>query len=242
MALVLILILGLVAGTIGGIIGMGSSIILLPVLVHVYGPKAAVPIMAVAAVMANFSRVVVWWREIDRTAFAAYALAGVPAATLGARTMISLPPKVVDLAIGLFLLAMIPGRRWLSQVLGGLRPWHMAIAGAAIGYFTGIVASTGPVSVPVFLGYGLSKGAFIGTEAAASLAIYVSKALTFRTLGGLPGEGVMMGLVVGAALMAGSFIARPFVLKIDTDRFRLLMDGVLLLSGGSLVLGGLATG
>ena len=237
MTLFLVLCLALVAGTIGGIIGMGSSIILLPVLVYLHGPKAAVPIMAVAAVMANASRVMAWWREIDWRVFAAYALGGVPAAVMGARTLVSLPPRGVDLAIGLFLLAMIPGRRWLGRVLGQLALWQMGLAGAAIGYLTGVVASTGPVSVPVFLAYGLARGAFIGTEAAASLAIYVAKAITFRTLDSLPVNEVIMGLVVGAALMAGSFLARPLVLKLQPDQFRLVMDGVLLLSGGSLLVG-----
>src|SRR4051812_49511854 len=58
-----ILIVGLLAGTISGIVGTGSSIMLMPVLVYQYGPKEAVPIMAVAAVMAELSRVLPWWRE-----------------------------------------------------------------------------------------------------------------------------------------------------------------------------------
>ena len=45
-AYLLILALGLVAGCVGGVIGTGSSIILLPVLVYTFGPKQAVPIMA----------------------------------------------------------------------------------------------------------------------------------------------------------------------------------------------------
>ena len=39
---------GLVAGTISGIVGTGSSIMLVPVLVYAFGPKQAVPIMAAA--------------------------------------------------------------------------------------------------------------------------------------------------------------------------------------------------
>ena len=39
---------------------------LMPVLVILYGPREAVPIMAVAALLANASRALVWWREVDR--------------------------------------------------------------------------------------------------------------------------------------------------------------------------------
>ena len=59
MEFALILGIGLVAGTISGIVGFGSSIMLMPVLVIVFGPLKAVPIMAVAALMANLSRILV---------------------------------------------------------------------------------------------------------------------------------------------------------------------------------------
>lgn len=57
MDLALVLLLGLVAGTVGGVVGFGTSIMLMPALVLVFGPREAVPIMAVAAIMANASRV-----------------------------------------------------------------------------------------------------------------------------------------------------------------------------------------
>ena len=110
MGFVFVLIVGLLAGTISGIVGTGSSIMLMPVLIYQYGPKEAVPIMAVAAVMANFSRILAWWREVDWRACAAYALPGAPAAALGARTLLALPPTVVDLCLGLFFIAMVPFR------------------------------------------------------------------------------------------------------------------------------------
>jgi uncharacterized membrane protein YfcA len=59
--LVLLFALALFAGVLGGIVGTGSSMILLPPLVLLYGPRAAVPIMAIAAVMANVGRVITWW-------------------------------------------------------------------------------------------------------------------------------------------------------------------------------------
>lgn len=240
MALLLILAIGLVAGVVSGIVGTGSSIMLVPVLAAVYGPKEAIPIMAVAAVMANVSRILAWWREVDGRAFAAYAAFGAPAAALGARTMLALPPRAVDLAIGAFLLAMIPARRMLAARLVALRLPHLAVAGAAIGFLTGIVASTGPASVPVFLGYGLVKGAFIGTEAAASLAVYASKTLTFQGSGALPFDAALKGLAVGASLMIGAFVAKPFVLRLAPETFRTVMDALLLASGASLLWGAAA--
>ena len=140
-----VLAVGLVAGTISGIVGTGSSIMLMPVLVYQYGPKQAVPIMAIAAVMANLSRILAWWREVDWRACAAYSIPGIPAAALGARTLLALPSHAVDISIGLFLIAMVPARHWLARHDLKFSLWHLAVGGAVIGYITGIVVSTGPL-------------------------------------------------------------------------------------------------
>jgi uncharacterized membrane protein YfcA len=213
---------------------------LMPVLVLSFGPLAAVPIMAVAALMANLSRIMVWWREVDWRATAVYSATGIPAAALGARTLLSLPPRVMEAALGAFFILMIPVRRAMLARNFKLKLWHLAVVGAVIGFLTGIVVSTGPINTPFFLAYGLVKGAFLATEAAGSLAVYLSKAAVFRSFGALPGDAIAKGLIIGASLMAGSFLAKRFVLKLDPGHFRLLMDGLLLLSGLSMLWAALA--
>jgi uncharacterized protein len=227
----LVLILGLVAGTVGGVVGFGTSIMLMPALVLVFGPREAVPIMAIASIMANASRVAAWWREVDWRVTAAYSATGIPAAALGAKTLLTLSPGVVEMALGLFFIAMIPVRRWMARQHWQLNLWHMAVVGAAIGYLTGIVVSTGPINAPFFLAYGLVKGAYLGTEAMGSLAVYLAKALTFRTFGALPLEIISKGLIIGSSLVGGAFIARRLVIRLDGARFRLMMDGLLGVAG-----------
>lgn len=234
-AYALVLIVGLAAGIISGVIGTGSSIMLLPILVFAYGPKEAVPIMAIAALLANLGRVMAWWREVDWRACTAYALPGVPAAALGARTLLELPPHLIDIALGLFFLAMIPLRRWHNSRQIRLNLWQLSVAGAVIGFLTGIVLSTGPLSVPAFTAYGLAKGAFLATEAMSSLALYISKVATFRELGALPPVTILRGLIVGATLMAGAFIGKALVLRMNTQTFHRLLDAVMLCAGCSLL-------
>jgi uncharacterized protein len=230
-----VLAVGLVAGTISGIVGTGSSIMLMPVLIYEYGPKQAVPIMAVAAVMSNLSRILAWYREVDWRACAAYSVPAIPAAALGARTLLVLPPRIVDISIGLFLIAMVPVRHWLTSHQLKLSLWHLAVGGVAIGYLTGIVVSTGPLSVPLFLFYGLAKGAFLATEAASSLGMYVSKSVTFQRFGALTPEVALQGLIAGSSLMFGAFIAKRFVLHLEPEVFRRIMDAIMIAAGLSML-------
>jgi len=231
----LILVVGLIAGTLSGIVGFGSSIMLMPVLVIAFGPLQAVPIMAIAAIMANVSRVVVWWRELDWRVIGAYAVTGAPFGALGAATLVALPARFIEVVIGVFFLSMIVVRRWMAAHALKLKPAHLALIGVPVGYLTGVAVSTGPLTAPLFLAAGLVKGAFIGSEAAATLVVYAAKMAVFGTLGALPPGIVLKGLITGSTLMAGAVIAKRFVLQMPAGRFRLLMDGLMLASGLTLL-------
>lgn len=234
-AYLLVFVVGTFAGVISGVIGTGSSIILLPVLAFFFGPVAAVPIMAIAAVMANVARILAWWRVVDWKACAVYSLGGIPGAALGARTLLSLPESLINAALGGFFLVMIPLRHRMRARRFRLSLWQLGLAGAVIGYLTGLVLSTGPLSVPAFTAYGLSKGAFIATEAAGSLFLYLSKLTTFGSLDALPWAVMLKGALVGSSLMLGTFVGKAVMLHLSEPVFQRLLDALMLCSGLSLL-------
>lgn len=231
----LVLVAGLLAGTLGGIVGTGSSLVLMPILVIMFGPRHAVPIMAVAAIMGNLGRVLAWRREIDWPACFAYCATAVPGAVLGARLLLAIPPGVAELALGIFFLSLIPVRRWLAKHELKLSLVHLALLGGPLGLLTGLVVSTGPLTVPLFTFYGLERGAFLGTEAAGSIGVYLAKVATFQAFGAFPLEVLVQGLMVGLTLMAGSFAGRYIVLALSPGAYRSLIDGLMLCSGLSLI-------
>ena len=233
--LILLTLFAAAADVLSGVVGTGSSLLLLPPLVWLYGPRVAVPIMGIAAVIGNVGRVIVWWRRIAWRPVVAYAVPGVPAAALGAHTLLSIPPTVVDGALAVFFLAMIALRRSAAVKHWRFRTWHMAVAGAVVGFLTGMVLSTGPLSVPIFTAYGLSGGAFLGTEAASSLLLYGGKLATFGASGALDGSTILRGLVIGAALMFGSIAARRIVERIGTQTYDVLIDLVLASGAATMV-------
>jgi uncharacterized membrane protein YfcA len=232
-----VLALGLVSGTLSGIVGFGASIMLMPALMLAFGPREAVPIMAIAGLLANLARVLVWWREVDWRANAYYCVTAVPCAAVGARALLVLNPRMVEGILGVLFILMVPARRWLLDRGMRLQAWHLTLVGAGIGFLTGLVASTGPINTPFFLAYGLVKGAYLATEALGSMAVSLAKALVFRRFDALPLETVVSGLIVGASLMVGARLAKRFVLRLDANRFRLLMDAMLAVAGAVLLWG-----
>lgn len=236
---IFVLIAGLAAGTISGIIGTGASILLLPIVVLQFGPQQAIPIMAIASVMGNIGKSLAWWREINWRAFWAYSITGVPGAALGAKTLLELPASIVEIMLGLFFLLMIPARRWMRARDFHLPLWQLAIAGGVIGFLTGIVLSTGPLSIPAFAAIGLGKGALLSTEAVASLALMISKVATFQHLGALPWPQIVQGLIVGGAMMTGTFIGKYVVDRMSIQTFEFLLDLMLLIAAITMLWTGL---
>ena len=135
---------------------------------------------------------------------------GIPAAALGARTPLALPSHAVDISIGLFLIAMVPVRHWLARHQLKLSLWHLAVGGAVIGYITGIVVSTGPLSaaVPVLRPH---QGRFRHRGGKPAWALCVSKSVTFqqfrRADAGCRAEGPDRWFVTDG----GRFIAKDLI-------------------------------
>ena len=235
MTMILVLLIGLLAGTLAGLVGFGGTTILLPILTLQFGPKAAVPIMAIASVLGNFARVLAWRRVVRWRAVAAYSATAIPSAWFGARTMLSLDPVILELALGLFFLAMIPLRRWFATTGMRVTLLGLGCAGAAMGFLTGIVSNTGPINTPFFLAHGLTKGAFIGTEAMASLTMFLSKVIAIRSDGAMPIELIWNGLIVGVSLMIGTYLAATYLRTMEENTFRGLMDGLLFVAGVAMI-------
>ena len=65
--------------------------------------------------------------------------------------------------------------------------------------------------------------------------------MTFQRFGALTPDVALKGLIAGSSLMFGAFIAKRFVLQLKPDAFRLMMDGIMLVAGVSMLWTAMAT-
>jgi uncharacterized protein len=65
--------------------------------------------------------------------------------------------------------------------------------------------------------------------------VYGTKIAAFKEFGALPAGVVFQGLIAGTALMTGSFFAKSIVVRMAPSTFKLLVDGLMLSSGLSLL-------
>ena len=239
MSFIAVILLAVLSGVISGVVGTGSSILLIPALTYVFGAKEAVPIMALASVMGNLSRIYLWRHSIRFKPLFYYLLPGIPAVVLGANTLWIMPEKWLNIGMGLFFILMIPMIHLLRKHQIKMKTYQVIIAGVVIGYLTGVVFSTGPLTIPIFSAYGLTLGPLLATEAAASFVIYLTKALTFSQLGAVNSFILISGVLVGCGLTVGNYLGKKLVLKLTPKLFQWLLDAMLIFAGGSLLFNGI---
>ncbi|ODQ07943.1 MULTISPECIES: sulfite exporter TauE/SafE family protein [Enterobacterales] len=239
MGFIAVILLAILSGVISGVVGTGASILLIPALTYVFGAKEAVPIMALASVMGNLSRIYLWRHSIRFKPLFYYLLLGIPAVILGANTLWVMPEKWLNMGMGMFFILMIPVLHLLRMHQIKMKTYQVIIAGAIIGYLTGIVFSTGPLTIPVFSAYGLTLGPLLATEAAASFIIYLTKALTFNQLGAVNSFILISGALVGCGLVVGNYLGKKLVLKLTPKLFQWFLDVMLLFAGCSLLFNGI---
>jgi uncharacterized membrane protein YfcA len=221
----------LLGSTIGGIAGFGAGILLLPVAAWTLGIRAAVPVLTVTMLFGNLARI--WWSRHDLNGGVTlrFISGAVPATAVGVMIFAGASSDWLGRAIGAFLLASVPLRRFLTSGRLHVRAAHFPFVGGVVGLLSALVVTTGPVVTPFFLAYGLRRGAFIATEAVCAGAMHVARGLVFARYRMISGEILLIGLVLGATMFAGAWIGRRMLDRMS-DRVFLAIIEVLLVGMG----------
>lgn len=230
-ALLLLAVVGIVAGAVAGVIGFGSAVLLLPVCNAVFEPLPSVGILTVAALIGNLSRAALWHKDVAWGVVWRYWAGGIPLAILGSLLLVKLDAKLLPLGFGLFLVALIPIRRWMERTDRKMKLNHFPVLGAAMGFLSAIVSTTGPINAPFYISYGLTQGAYLGTEALGTAGIHLTKSLAYGKLASLDLNGLLAGLTLGICLLIGAAISKPLVNKLKKDKYVVLVEVLLGVSG-----------
>jgi len=226
-----------VAALLAAVTGFGGAAVLMPMLVFVFGVREAIPILTVAQLIGNGSRVWFNRHELDWHVVAWFALGGVPMALVGGFLFAHAPLTALTRILGLFLILIVVLRH--LPKLSAFKPplKSFAVIGAASSFLSALLGSVGPLMAPFFLAYGLVKGAYIGTEALSTVVMHVAKLIAYHESAVLPMHAIVSGLALGPIMVAGSFAGKRVVDRLPERVFVLIIDVTLLAAGMMFLLG-----
>src|SRR3989338_8346713 len=231
---VILLIVAWFAATISGIAGFGGSLIILPVFSFLIGAKKAIPILTVSWMMGNFSRAAFGYKEIQWKPVFYFCIGALPGAIFGSMLFVELPARLIMKAIGGFLFGIVFLRN--ANIRYTLPEKWFIPFGALVGFLSSVLGSAGPIGAIGFLSLNLAPTAYVASEAVTAVVMHLTKTVVYGRYALITAEDLGMGIVLGLAMVAGSWSARKFIKQLPGKVFNRFVDILLGLAAISLFL------
>ncbi len=221
----------LLASLLGSVAGSGGTAVLLPVLVLYFGVRDAIPILTVANMVSNGSRAAFNRREIALPVVGWFSLGAIPLALAGAALFIISPPALLTRMLGAFLIATVAWRRLRPRPPRIASAVWFAPLGAGFGLLGGLLEGVGPLMAPFFLAHGLLRGAYIGTDALATLFMQTAKLAVFGGADILTARLLASGLALAPFMVLGAWAGKLVVNRVPDRVFVVIIDATLIVAG-----------
>jgi uncharacterized membrane protein YfcA len=218
--------MALAASTLGGLSGFGTGLVLPVFLAPLVGIGNVIPVMAVAMLLNNGSRIVAFRRDIQWLHVRRMLVLGLPACAAGAYCYTLLSSQWIAALLGIFLLLSIPLRRLLRRAQFQFSRGAELGAGAFYGFIDGGMTGTGVILISILMSVGVAGSALVASDAVVSVIMGLAKVALFGRLAALNLELALTGLLVGAFTAPGAFLARAILRRIPAGVHAWIMEAV----------------
>ena len=212
--------------------GIGGGAALLAILATLLPPAALIPVHGVVQIGSNLGRAALMRRHVFWSVLPSFAIGSLVGAIMGGSVAVALPPAVVQVGVGLFILWSVfftpPGimRRfaWLTGVISS--------------FLTMFFGATGPFVISYVKTLGLDRDGIVGTHATFMVLQHVLKTIVIGILGFAFGPWITFVAAMIAAGFLGTICGRAVLMRIDERRFKLALDAILLVLAARLIWSG----
>jgi uncharacterized membrane protein YfcA len=209
--------------------GMGGGVLMLLVFTALFGLQVAVPTLTLTQLVSNGGRVWFNRRDVRWQVVRWYAVGAIPFALAGGLLLPYVPVEPLKRILGAFLIAVIIWRR-CRPVPRVPADRTFAAIGAGAGLGSSLLGAAGPLAAPFFLAKGLVGGAYIGTEATASLITHLTKVAAYGASSLLSVHVLQLGLVLTPAIVAGAWLGKRTVMRMNNRVFTLVIEAGMLVA------------
>ena len=233
--LVLVGVVALFASVVGGLAGYGTGALMPLVLVPLIGAEPVVPIIAISAIITNFSRATAYFRYVDRRRALIVIAAAALTTALGAYGYTRLSNAGASLVIGAMLISSVPLRRLLKRHDIRIGDTGLGLGAVGYGVVVGGTAGSGVILLSLLMASGLDGAAVIATDAAISVTTSIIKISVFGLAGAVTTQVLAFALLIGAIALPGAFLARRFVERMPVHIHTAILD-VAVIAGGAVMI------
>ncbi|MFC3996222.1 sulfite exporter TauE/SafE family protein [Nocardiopsis sediminis] len=210
--------------------GFGGGILLLPVFAALFGVRTAIPVLTLTQLGTGAGRIWLNRSRLEWPLIAWFALGGIPGAALGGVLFAHAPLATLQRLLGAFLICVVVRRHIRPHPRAPRLPVFAGV-GAVAGLGSTLLESIGPLTAPFLLAYGLTRGAYIGTEAAAGLTLNLTKIAVYDAGDILTPRVLLFGAALTPAILTGVWAGKKIVGCIGDRTFVAIVEAGLVVAG-----------
>jgi uncharacterized membrane protein YfcA len=226
--MVLLALLGLLAGVLTTIAGMGGGLFLLMALGLVYGPHVALAVTTPALLVSNLHRGWLFRADVQWPLVKLIAMGVIPGAILGALVLPGLPDWVVAAlftASTVFALLRSTGRVKFDP-----KPRWITAYSFAIGGLAATSGGAGMLIAPLILASGATGSRYVATVAFGAVAMHAARVIGYGSVGILVPAHLVDAAVILCGLLLGNVVGRRLRGRIGAATERRVELGALLVA------------
>jgi uncharacterized membrane protein YfcA len=235
LSFVVVFFSGLIASIISAVAGFGGAILLLPLLTYSVGIEMAVPLLTIAQIFGNASRVWFGKKELAWKPIIIFLITAIPFVIIGSILFSHLDGKTIKVIIGILLISIVFIKIFVRLEIK-INNGVMVFGGALTGIISGIAGSAGPISALLFNSLGLTAGAYIASEAFTALVMHIIKTIMYKSFLNIEIKIIIYGIIIGIAMVIGSFIGKKLIQKISKKFFQIIISIFLIIAGIQMII------
>lgn len=229
----LLLVAAFVTSMIHGATGIAGGFLLTVIAAPIIGLQAVIPVLSITLLISHGSRALFNLAQFDKTAYFSVALPAFPCIITAALVYGKLSGAAIAFILGTVVLASVPLRRWAKVNEIVTTRANMHAAGAVYGGIAGMSIGPGMLLMPVLLGYGLGRQAFVATLAAIALTTNLVRTSVYGFTNLLSTDYVLLALAAGIATIPGAWIGRSILRGMTDERHEKAVEWLVILGGFS---------
>ncbi|MBL8716845.1 MAG: sulfite exporter TauE/SafE family protein [Myxococcales bacterium] len=195
-------VLGIGAGLLTTVAGLGGGILMLLAVSLATDPKVALVATAPALLAGNLHRAFLFRGDVDRRVARAFALGAFPGSVLGGALLSRMPGRLVGIVMA--AMTAVALLRVCKVVTFTPRARGITPVGFGIGALAGTSGGAGMLAGPFLMALGLGGASYVATAAVASVAMHLGRVLSYGLSGLLDASTVRLSLLLLGAVLVGN--------------------------------------
>ena len=228
----LLVMASLVTSFITAAFGIGGGVVLLVFLALVLPPVALIPVHGIVQLGSNAGRACIMLKEVMWRPILPFVVGAMIGAGLGGMVVVQLPPWVVQLALGIFIIWAVFAK------LPPIQQRYILLGGVVSSFLTMFFGATGNFIAAMVKSMNLDPVPHVATHSLMMTFQHLIKVLIFGVIGFQFGPYMILifGMVISGFI--GTVIGSRFLTKAGGRYFKPVLNTILFLAAARLIWAG----